>query len=78
MYYFNVVLPKCVTNFLSRSLFLTISTIMAISFSLAIAYFTYVFIARVKFFPFMNILATVIAVGKMDILIGFNFYISFY
>jgi hypothetical protein len=41
---------------------------MAISYSLAIAYFTYVFIARVKFFPFMNILATVIAVGKLSYL----------
>ena len=36
---------------------------MAIAYSLSCAYFVYTFVFRIKFFPFMNVLTGVIAVG---------------
>lgn len=46
------------------SLFLTIMTIIAIVFSLGISYFMYTLVFELSFFPFMNLMATVVAVGK--------------
>lgn len=46
------------------SLFLTFMTIIAIIFSLGIAYFLYTLVFELNFFPFMNLLATVVAVGE--------------
>lgn len=46
------------------SLFLTFMTIIAIIFSLGISYFLYMLVFELNFFPFMNLLATVVAVGK--------------
>ncbi|KAL1131449.1 hypothetical protein AAG570_011066 [Ranatra chinensis] len=49
--------------FYTGSLFVTCMTLVAITFSLGISYFFYTLIFRIKFFPFMNLLATVVAVG---------------
>lgn len=43
---------------------LTLSTIMAVVFSLGISYAIYTLVLRITFFPFMNLLAVVVAVGK--------------
>ncbi|GJQ67819.1 putative hedgehog receptor [Trypoxylus dichotomus] len=45
------------------SLFLTVMTIIAIVFSLGISYFMYTLVLELHFFPFMNLLTTVVAVG---------------
>ncbi|CAH0562519.1 unnamed protein product [Brassicogethes aeneus] len=47
----------------TQSLFLTCMTIIAIFFSMAISYFMYVLVFKIKFFPFMNLLATIVAIG---------------
>ena len=47
----------------TTSLTVTISSITSIGFSLGLAYFTYTFVFRLSFFPFMNILAVIIALG---------------
>lgn len=52
--------------FYTHSLFLTIMTIILVVFSLAIAYFIYTYILGIHFFPFMNLLAVVVAIGKME------------
>lgn len=49
--------------FYTESLFLTIMTIIGIVFSLGISYFTYTLVFEIDFFPFMNILATVVVIG---------------
>lgn len=46
------------------SLFITLMTIVAIGFSLGIAYFIYTLVFEMHFFPFMNLLASIVAVGK--------------
>ena len=48
----------------TASLTLTLASLTAICASLGLAYFTYTFIFTLNVFPFMNILATVIALGK--------------
>ena len=48
----------------TQSLFMTIATLLAITYALALAYFIYTFICGIKFFPFMNVLAVVIAIGE--------------
>lgn len=53
----------------TRSLFLTIATIIGIIFSLGISYFFYVLIFKLKFFPFMNLLAIIVAIGKSQSLL---------
>lgn len=50
----------------SQSLFITIMTALAIVFSLGISYFMYTLIFGLNFFPFMNLLASVVAIGKYD------------
>ena len=45
------------------SLTLTPASLSSILASLGLAYFTYTFVLRLTFFPFMNILAAVIALG---------------
>ncbi|XP_073987713.1 RND transporter family member dispatched isoform X1 [Rhodnius prolixus] len=47
----------------TRSFFITVMTVIAIAFSLGVAYFMYVLILEINFFPFMNLLAVVVAVG---------------
>ena len=48
----------------TRSIFLTLTTLTSILYTLSLAYFFYTFVFGVAFFPFMNVLATVIAIGK--------------
>uniref|UniRef100_A0A182PPZ7 SSD domain-containing protein n=1 Tax=Anopheles epiroticus TaxID=199890 RepID=A0A182PPZ7_9DIPT len=45
------------------SLFVTLMTVIAVAFSLGIAYFIYSFIFELTFFPFMNLLAVIVVVG---------------
>ncbi|XP_047355130.1 protein dispatched isoform X1 [Vespa velutina] len=45
------------------SLLLTITTFFAVLFSLGISYAVYTLVLQIKFFPFMNLLAIVVAVG---------------
>lgn len=47
----------------TTSIFLTITTILAVLFSLGISYAIYTLVLRINFFPFMNLLAVVVAVG---------------
>ncbi len=54
--------------FYTQSVFITIATLLAITYALALAYFIYTFVCGIKFFPFMNVLAAVIAIGKTNLL----------
>ncbi|XP_058813759.1 protein dispatched [Topomyia yanbarensis] len=47
----------------TKSLFVTLMTVVAVIFSLGIAYFAYTLIFELSFFPFMNLLAVVVIVG---------------
>lgn len=61
----------------TTSIFLTITTILAVLFSLGISYAIYTLVLRINFFPFMNLLAVVVAVGKKrNIIILFYFPLS--
>eukprot|EP00095_Tigriopus_kingsejongensis_P008223 maker-scaffold604_size126151-snap-gene-0.35 protein:Tk08223 transcript:maker-scaffold604_size126151-snap-gene-0.35-mRNA-1 annotation:"conserved hypothetical protein" len=50
----------------TQSFFLTIATTLSIIFSLSLAYFLYSMVFGIEFFPFMNILAAVIAIGPVN------------
>lgn len=52
----------CIWAF-TGSIVLTIGTIAAVLFSLGISYATYTLVFRIEFFPFMNLMAIVVAVG---------------
>lgn len=47
----------------TSSLFLTVMANLSVVLSLAVAYFIYIFVFELDFFPFMNLLAAVIVVG---------------
>lgn len=47
----------------TASLFITVMTVVAVLFSLGIAYFVYTFVYELTFFPFMNLLAVIVVVG---------------
>ncbi|KAF5283571.1 hypothetical protein FQR65_LT13826 [Abscondita terminalis] len=47
----------------TKSLFITLMTITAIGFSLGISYFMYTLVFELRFFPFMNLLSTIVAIG---------------
>nr|XP_022901255.1 protein dispatched homolog 1 isoform X1 [Onthophagus taurus] len=49
--------------FYTRSIFLTIMTIIGILFSLGVSYFLYKFVFNLDYFPFMNLLTIVIVLG---------------
>ncbi|KAK5639216.1 hypothetical protein RI129_011708 [Pyrocoelia pectoralis] len=49
--------------FYTRSLFITFMTVVAIVFSLGISYFMYTLVFELRFFPFMNLLATIVSIG---------------
>lgn len=49
------------------SIILTITTILAVVFSLGISYAMYTLVLRIRFFPFMNLLAIVVAIGISQI-----------
>lgn len=46
-----------------KSMVLTIMTFVAIGFSLSMAYFVYMLVFSLPFFPFMNLLAVIVIVG---------------
>lgn len=48
----------------TKSFIIMVMTFVAIVFSLGIAYFVYTLIFELPFFPFMNVLAVVVIVGK--------------
>lgn len=48
----------------TKSFFITIMSVMAIVFSLGIAYFIYTLLLEMPFFPFMNLLAIVVLIGE--------------
>lgn len=48
----------------TSSIFITIMTVFAVFFSLVLAYFVYAFVLQIAFFPFMNLLAIVVIIGK--------------
>lgn len=56
-----VVLCMCLYT---ASIFITLMTVTAIVFSLGVSYFIYMFVFRLTFFPFMNILAVIVVVGE--------------
>uniref|UniRef100_A0A1Q3F822 Putative patched transmembrane receptor n=1 Tax=Culex tarsalis TaxID=7177 RepID=A0A1Q3F822_CULTA len=47
----------------TKSLFVTLMTVVAVIFSLGIAYFIYTLIFELSFFPFMNLLTVIVVVG---------------
>ncbi|KAF6205920.1 hypothetical protein GE061_020096 [Apolygus lucorum] len=47
----------------TESFFITFMTVLAIGYSLGVSYFIYRLVFGFKFFPFMNMLASVIAIG---------------
>lgn len=49
----------------TSSIFITIMTILAVLFSLGLAYFLYTFVLQITFFPFMNLLAVVVIIGEL-------------
>lgn len=55
-----VALMWCYTG----SLFITLVTITTVACALIIAYFMYIFIYEITFFPYMNVLTAVIAIGE--------------
>lgn len=59
------------------SLFITLMTVIAIGFSLGISYFIYTLIFELHFFPFMNLLASIVAIGKCIIINIYYFNIEF-
>lgn len=48
----------------TKSFIIMVMTFVAIVFSLGIAYFVYTLLFELPFFPFMNVLAVVVIVGK--------------
>ena len=54
-----VLLMWCYTG----SLFITVVTMLTVVCAIIIAYFIYTFILEIEFFPYMNVLTTVIAIG---------------
>lgn len=60
---FSLVLITLLVWAYTASLTITIASLSSIAASLGLAFFTYTFILRLTFFPFMNVLAAVIALG---------------
>lgn len=56
----------------TRSIFITVMTILAVIFSLAIAYCFYSLVLGLKFFPFMNVLAAIVAIGEHVTIVNFS------
>lgn len=50
--------------FYTSSFFVTFMTIVGIIFSLGVSYFIYLYVYRLTFFPFMNVLAVVVMIGE--------------
>lgn len=50
----------------TNSLFITVMTLIANVFSLGISYFLYTIVLELPFFPFMNLLAVIVLIGKLS------------
>lgn len=48
----------------TNSILITLSTVMANALSIGVAYFIYQVVLQLPYFPFMNLLAIIIIVGK--------------
>lgn len=48
----------------TNSLFITVMTLVANAFSLGVAYFIYTVVLELPFFPFMNLLAVIVLIGR--------------
>ena len=59
----GILICVCILVF-TQSFFLTLATVCAVVFALGLAYAVYSFVFLIDFFPFMNVLAVIIAVGK--------------
>lgn len=57
-----IFITLCIWGY-TGSIVLTITTIFAVIFSLGISFAVYTLVLRIEFFPFMNLLAIVVAVG---------------
>lgn len=58
----------------TSSLFVTFMTLLLILFSLGIAYFVYMLVFEISFFPFMNVLAAVVIVGMYTYSTGIEYW----
>lgn len=58
----------------TTSVFVTLMTCVAVMFSLGLAYFIYSLVFEMTFFPYMNLLAVVVIIGK----ILYNFQLILY
>lgn len=61
----GIFVMSCIWIYTS-SVFITIMTVMAVIFSLGIAYFMYSIVFDMSFFPFMNLLAIVVLIGNYN------------
>lgn len=57
-----IFITLCIWGY-TGSIVLTITTIFAVVFSLGISFAVYTLVLRIEFFPFMNLLAIVVAIG---------------
>lgn len=48
----------------TTSVFVTLMTCIAVIFSIGLAYFIYTLVFEMTFFPYMNLLAVVVIIGK--------------
>lgn len=51
----------------TNSILITLSTVVANTLSVGVAYFIYQVVLQLPYFPFMNLLAVIIIVGKTDL-----------
>lgn len=49
----------------TKSLFITLMTLIANVFALGMAYFIYTVVLELPFFPFMNLLAVIVMIGEL-------------
>lgn len=66
----------CIWSY-TGSLFITLCTVLAIGMSFIISYFIYTFIFNIKFFPFMNMLAIIVAIGEFLVFKAYIFIRKF-
>lgn len=60
---FGMIFVTLCVYFYTRSIVITLGTILSIIYSLGVSYFCYTYIFNIGFFPFMNLLTVVVVVG---------------
>lgn len=55
----------------TNSILITLSTVVANTLSIGVAYFIYKVVLQIPYFPFMNLLAIIIIVGMKNLLLFF-------